>query len=1211
MDLNRIFRVVGSLRFAAVILVMLCIAMACATVYEAAHGTPAALEVFYKSPWFEALLWLLALNVLASALARYPWSRRHVGFLLTHASILAILGGAWVTEHYGINGQVAIAEGQSAKQFRTDQGSLTLRKAGEQNFATADLSGGVGGLRPLTAPATPAVTLGTTRGIVEAYWPHTTWEEQIVNDNPTPSVALQISLANEGESSRTWVFADDSDPGHRSISVKAVSNQAEFERALATPTTQPAGKQTVKLEIKDAAFEFPLDQCVAGAVPAGDTGYSVKVLRYLPHAQVGENKQLTSVSNQPLNPAIEAEITGPNGTSKRLAFARFPDFGSMHGTQDPAADVKLIFVSPVEEATSTPIELVAGPAGQIAARFKADNGQSTVQRLEIGKSIETPWRGLNLSVVRRFDNARRQSVIQPVESPGEDRTPAIKVSLHTGQDHHDVWVRKYEPQTIDLAGTRYELTYDDKRLPLGFEVRLNKFVLGTYPGSNQPRSFESHVTIVDSQGSEESRVISMNHPAKIAGYSLFQSSYQQSRSGPTTTVLSVSWDPGQPIVFGGYITVVLGMLYVLVNRMRARRKDDEGSVSNASTEVNVQPAASASHKSAAVLASSTTARIIGMLVAVSALWPSAPTHAANAAGAPANLDMSLMRALPMQHNGRWMPLDTVARDTITAVTGTAFFDGIDPVNLLLAWTFSPETWASQPLISISSAELRQELKLASDRSRFSFNELVSHQPLREQMDRLAERQTRGKMNPLESKVNDIQAKLVDLQEAFRNQVIKPIPDATSTQGAWKPITLNEADAGAYTPAQKAWSSLKTAYLSGNATAFLNASQELSKELAQLPAAYRPAAGKIATELWYNRLAPYSIAWKLMCAGVILAAVSLIVKRRAFDVLVILVMLAGFGMLTYGLGLRWQIAGRIPAANMFESLLFLSWGSGAFAIPAMLLLKDRLVPLTASATGALALFLAANLPIDQFIRPIAPVLLDTVWMSIHVPGIMLSYFVLALAALVAHVQMAIMAAAPDDHKLIDRVDAMHHWFMHVGVILLGAGIITGSMWAASSWGRYWGWDPKEVWSLIAFLAYLVIMHVRVDRERMPAWSYALAAALGAGLYAVVLPRLMPISGLEALALFASAIVAVLFVVVRGQFASVFKSTVAFWFIIMTYIGVNYVLGIGLHSYGFGTGAVVHYMMLTGSIDLLLIGLLTLVYLARTHKLSLAPRVAPAT
>ena len=584
-------------------------------------------------------------------------------------------------------------------------------------------------------------------------------------------------------------------------------------------------------------------------------------------------------------------------------------------------------------------------------------------------------------------------------------------------------------------------------------------------------------------------------------------------------------------------------------------------------------------------------------------WPAA-------AQLPTSLNLDAIRALPVQHDGRWPPLDTVARDIVESVTGNAFHEGHDAVLLLLAWTFEPEVWQGQPLIKIDSAELRAELELPSGQTAFSYTELSTHQPFLALVDALRRAGSGRKLNPLEAKVGEIHQKLFTLRQLFGGRAIRVIPDSENLAEAWRPIPRHAPEDGRDDAVGLAWTSLGDAFRADDAPAFAAGSEQLISALAALPAAYRPDPALIATELRYNRLQPFRTAWMMMVIGTALAAAALLTRReragaltaaggfrRGVDVLTGVVLLAGFGLLTYGLLLRWEIAGRIPAANMFESLLFLSWGASGFAVLSLAVLRDRLVPLTASAIGALSLILADCLPLDHYIRPIVPVLLDTIWMSIHVPVIMISYAVLAAAVVIAHVQLVTMAVVPGRGGLAEKIDRVHYWYVHIGALLLLGGIITGSMWAAASWGRYWGWDPKEVWSLVAFLGYLAILHVRIDRAKIPPWAYVVAALLAAGVFVLVVPQLAPLTPLKLVAFAGTGVAMLVFLLARGRFATALKSILAFWLIIMTYVGVNYVLGIGLHSYGFGTGAVVRYFYLIAGIDLALIAVCCAVYLAR--------------
>ncbi len=160
-------------------------------------------------------------------------------------------------------------------------------------------------------------------------------------------------------------------------------------------------------------------------------------------------------------------------------------------------------------------------------------------------------------------------------------------------------------------------------------------------------------------------------------------------------------------------------------------------------------------------------------------------------------------------------------------------------------------------------------------------------------------------------------------------------------------------------------------------------------------------------------------------------------------------------MSWGIWMRWEVAGRIPASNMYESLLFLGWGVGAFAVIATVLLRNRIVVLNAAAGAALTMALTDLLPIDRFIHPMPPVLSGTYWLAIHVPIIMVGYAVLALGMVVAHMQIGVEAFAPARRSVALKMAELQYFYIHIGSILLVAGILTGSMWAASSWGRYWG------------------------------------------------------------------------------------------------------------------------------------------------------------
>ncbi len=287
---------------------------------------------------------------------------------------------------------------------------------------------------------------------------------------------------------------------------------------------------------------------------------------------------------------------------------------------------------------------------------------------------------------------------------------------------------------------------------------------------------------------------------------------------------------------------------------------------------------------------------------------------------------------------------------------------------------------------------------------------------------------------------------------------------------------------------------------------------------------------------YNRIRTTRIAWLLLLPASLLALIGYLRPHRLVDALTAATLIGAFGVMTWGLAIRWQIAGRIPASNMYESMLFLGWGVGLFAAVAALINRNRLLVLNAAFMSALCMVLLDLLPMDGFIHPMPPVLTGTPWLAIHVPITMVSYSVFAIGVLIAHAQILVGMIRPANQALVRKLQDLLYLYLHIGSILLAAGIFTGSIWAASSWGRYWGWDPKEVWSLIALLAYMAILHGRFDK-------------------------------------------------MLGPFGTAAWSILAFLTVLMTYLGVNFILSAGLHSYGFGESSVTLWLILFAVAELL--------------------------
>ena len=575
-----VVRGIGSLWFGAALLVLVLVAMACATVYESWHGTEAAMVAFYRAWWFQGLALLLAVNVAAALVLRFPFRRSQLGFVVTHVSILIVLAGALTTQRLGVEGQLALAEGETSERFATFEETLVLVRTSdgaETGVEPGRLPGG--GLEAVDNPPVPPLALGDVTVRVLRYVPDSVESRQVVNDSPRVRQAVQVSLADPHQAvePETWIFdGQTARVGMLSVLFRTVEAQ-QLEQLLAAgpeaPESQSVG--SVQVDYEGKRYEFSVEECQKGPVQLGRSGYSLRVVRYMPHAMVGRDRKLHNASNEPVNPTIEVEMKGPDGTAVWPVFANFPDFRSTHGL-DSQNGPKVVFVASQKMALSAPIAILAGPEGKLYGRFRRPGREPEIKELAVGQPCPLPWGGRRLTVLQRFKHARLQRKVEPIEPVRKNRIPAVLLAVRTPAGPQEVWVQKYSPRLITAGKETYRLLYQNKQIPLGFSVMLKDFRIGHYPGTMRPRSFESHIDIINPHdGRRSSHVVSMNHPVTFGGYTFYQSSYR-GQGSRMVSVLSVSRDPGQPVAFAGYLGLMGGMLLVLGQRMGAVRRRAAG-----------------------------------------------------------------------------------------------------------------------------------------------------------------------------------------------------------------------------------------------------------------------------------------------------------------------------------------------------------------------------------------------------------------------------------------------------------------------------------------------------------------------------------------------------------------------------------------------------------------------------------------------------------
>jgi cytochrome c-type biogenesis protein CcsB len=308
-------------------------------------------------------------------------------------------------------------------------------------------------------------------------------------------------------------------------------------------------------------------------------------------------------------------------------------------------------------------------------------------------------------------------------------------------------------------------------------------------------------------------------------------------------------------------------------------------------------------------------------------------------------------------------------------------------------------------------------------------------------------------------------------------------------------------------------------------AFLTATRELKTTLRQMGAksVNYPSEKRIQLEIFFNRFRPFQKAWIFFLAAFLCVLLSLGLKRALFYRAGIFFAVLGVAASVFGFISRCLLAGRPPVTNMYESVIWVSFGAVIFALLFEVIYRSRYFLLSGTAGATLGLILADNLPnvLSPNINPLVPVLRSNFWLTIHVLTITLSYAAFLLATGVAQVAVGYYAFKPEARERIRNLNLFLYRSIQVGVVLIAAGTILGGVWASYSWGRFWGWDPKEVWALIALLGYLSILH-----GRFAGWL--------------------------------------------KDFGMAVWSVLAFLLILMAWYGVNFVLGVGLHSYGFSSG-----------------------------------------
>ncbi len=512
-----------------------------------------------------------------------------------------------------------------------------------------------------------------------------------------------------------------------------------------------------------------------------------------------------------------------------------------------------------------------------------------------------------------------------------------------------------------------------------------------------------------------------------------------------------------------------------------------------------------------------------------------------------------LRALPVQDGGRIKPLDTFALESLQLIYGKSKFEGKNPVEIFMTWVLAPEEWRSKKMFLIRHSGLREGLKLENERLLYSLDELLDNDRLGLSINTL--RGKLGKEEKLDSYFQAVQKMANQIQRfhAIAGGADVRVAPSKSGDSKWDSIkALTGEKKEKFGAIISGFASELKLSSSDKSTGLKSAVEEyIATVKADSGAEFAPFS-RLSSEVHYNKFKPFmwSFIFYLICVFLVLLHYAF--RKPLLTTLIWASVIIGFILHTYGIGLRVFISNRPPVSNMFETVIWVPWIAIISAMIIEVKYKSKTVLMGASLVGVICLMLTHLAPtiLDASFSPLEPVLKDNFWLLTHVIIIVSSYGPYFLAFLLGDVALVYYLIDENKYKskLKDMAQIMYRC-IQVGSVLLIAGTILGGVWADYSWGRFWGWDPKETWAFIAFMGYIAVLHAK-----LVGWV--------------------------------------------KDFGMAVSSVAAFSLVIMAWYGVNYVLGAGLHSYGFGAGGLEYVATFVG-VHFLFIGYVMLMRKAKLN------------
>ncbi len=607
---------------------------------------------------------------------------------------------------------------------------------------------------------------------------------------------------------------------------------------------------------------------------------------------------------------------------------------------------------------------------------------------------------------------------------------ALTTYLTSGRG--SIHLRKGETVTTFMSA-------DSTSCDLGFALTLNDFEVEYYPGTDSPMDYVSHL---DAEGARVD--VSMNNIGRFRGFRFTQAGYDNDMLGSSLRVLYDPW--GIALTYIGYALLLFSMVVLLCGR---------------STQLLMwyrKALESNSLKAVALL-----------------LFLGLPLSAG--AAEPRRIDRDVTDAfakIAVYYNGRVCPVNTVAVDFVTKLSGKASWQDYDADEIFAGWTFNSSAWESVPMIRIKDKVAQKALGIKGQWASYddfwnSLNVYKLKSPL--------EAAYRDGDADMVKHLRDADEKFNVIRMFYNGGLLRMFP-YTGPDGRVSWLAPGQKDVDLDLP-EKEWNFVRRSmdYLTESVSASDNArAVEIAGKIIDYQrvraSQIMPSELRLNLERVYNAL--NSSRWQVMLyltLSLLLAiCFSLGVADRRdkmFGYAIIAVMALH---LTVLLVLRWVVSGHVPLSNGFETMQFMAW-----SVLVLTLLMHAKFPIVIGFGPLLASFAMLVAMIGSGspqITPLMPVLHSPL-LSVHVMVIMFSYALFAMMMLVGI--QGLISYRRRDYARSESLAALSHLMLYPAVFLLTAGIFIGAVWANVSWGRYWSWDPKEVWALITMLIYMAPFH----------------------------------------------------------------------------------------------------------------------------------------